>query len=112
MKIKEVIPTYLNYLTTLGRSAYSIRVTKYNLRDLVRFLQTEKVYTIERLAQLCESAQAVLGGAGISNVEFYAGDGSRGWPKKRWDPALACSVELEPCFDRIIITAAANHIPP
>ncbi len=40
----------------------------------------KKVYTIERSTQLAESAQAVLGRLGISNVEFYVGDGSCGWP--------------------------------
>lgn len=59
----------------------------------------KKVYTIERLGQLSESAQAVLGRLGIDNVEFYIGDGSCGWPEKR-------------IFDRIIITAGVPKIPP
>ena len=58
----------------------------------------KKVYTIERFAQLSESAQAVLGRLGIVNVEFYIGDGSCGWPEQR-------------CFERIIITAAVPKIP-
>ncbi|MFA5239836.1 MAG: protein-L-isoaspartate(D-aspartate) O-methyltransferase [Phycisphaerae bacterium] len=58
----------------------------------------EKVYTIEKFAQLSESAQAVLGRLGISNVEFCVGDGGLGWPKKR-------------TFDRIIITAAVPKMP-
>jgi len=58
----------------------------------------KKVYTIERLAQLAESAQAVLSRLGVDNVEFYIGDGSCGWPQQR-------------CFDRIIITAAVPKIP-
>ncbi len=58
----------------------------------------KKVYTIERFAPLSESAQAVLGGLGIDNVEFYIGDGSCGWPDER-------------TFDRIIITAAVPKIP-
>lgn len=58
----------------------------------------KKVYTIERFAQLSESAQAVLGRGDIENVEFFIGDGSRGWPEKR-------------TFDRIIITAAVPQIP-
>jgi len=63
----------------------------------------KKVYTIERFAQLSESAQAVLGRLGISNVEFYIGDGSCGWP----EPQLPSSG----CFDRIMITAAVPQIP-
>jgi protein-L-isoaspartate(D-aspartate) O-methyltransferase len=58
----------------------------------------KKVYTIERFAQLSESAQAVLGRLDIGNVEFYIGDGSCGWPQKR-------------SFDRIMITAAVPKIP-
>jgi protein-L-isoaspartate(D-aspartate) O-methyltransferase len=58
----------------------------------------KKVYTIETLNQLSESAQAVLGRLGIENVEFYIGDGSCGWPEQR-------------CFDRIMITAAVPKIP-
>ena len=58
----------------------------------------KKVYTIETLNQLSESAQAVLGRLGIENVEFYIGDGSCGWPEEKR-------------FDRIMITAAAPNVP-
>ena len=58
----------------------------------------KKVYTIERFAELSESAQTVLGRLGITNVEFYIGDGSCGWPVER-------------SFDRIMITAAVPEIP-
>jgi len=63
----------------------------------------KKVYTIERFAQLSESAQTVLGRLGVSNVEFYVGDGSCGWPKRRLPPSK--------CFDRIMITAAVPKMP-
>jgi protein-L-isoaspartate(D-aspartate) O-methyltransferase len=71
----------------------------------------KKAYTIERFGQLSESAQAVLGRLGISNVEFYIGDGSCGWPKQRWDPICQRMAEWQPCFDRIIITAAVPKVP-
>ena len=58
----------------------------------------KKVYTIERFAQLSESAQVILGRLDIKNVEFYIGDGSCGWPRQR-------------TFDRVIITAAVPKIP-
>jgi len=58
----------------------------------------KKVYTIERIPQLSEGAQAVIGGLGIDNVEFYIGDGSKGWPG-----------DVE--FDRIIVTAAMPEVP-
>jgi protein-L-isoaspartate(D-aspartate) O-methyltransferase len=62
-----------------------------------------KVFTIERFSELAESAQAVLDGLGVGNVEFCVGDGSCGWPASRL-PASGC-------FDRIIITAALPEIP-
>ncbi|MHC4424262.1 MAG: protein-L-isoaspartate(D-aspartate) O-methyltransferase [Planctomycetota bacterium] len=58
----------------------------------------KKVYTIERFAQLSESAQAALGELGVGNVEFYIGDGSCGWPEEK-------------SFDRVMITAAMPRIP-
>jgi len=58
----------------------------------------KKVYTIERLAQLSESAQAVLKGLGIRNVEFHVGDGSCGWPQDH-------------TFDRVMITASVPNLP-
>ncbi|MHC4737728.1 MAG: protein-L-isoaspartate(D-aspartate) O-methyltransferase [Planctomycetota bacterium] len=58
----------------------------------------KKIYTIDRIGQLSESAQAVLGRLCISNVEFYVGDGSCGWPEQRF-------------FDRIIFTATAPTMP-
>lgn len=58
----------------------------------------KKVYTIERHGELSESTQAVLGRLGIGNVEFYVGDGSRGWPGEK-------------LFERIMITAAVPAIP-
>jgi protein-L-isoaspartate(D-aspartate) O-methyltransferase len=58
----------------------------------------KKVYTIERFAELSESAQAVLSRLGIGNVEFFVGDGSCGWPQQR-------------TFERIMVTAAVPRIP-
>jgi len=58
----------------------------------------KKVYTIERFAQLSQSAQAVLGSLGIGNIEFYIGDGSCGWPQQQ-------------IFDRVMITAAVPEMP-
>ena len=71
----------------------------------------KKVYTMERFGQLSESAQAVLGRLGIDNVEFCIDDGSCGWPQERWDEKLERMVEWQPCFDRIMITAAVPKIP-
>ena len=56
------------------------------------------VYTIERLADLSERAQALLEGMGIANVRFRVGDGTLGWPE-------------EAPFDRIIVTAGGPDVP-
>jgi protein-L-isoaspartate(D-aspartate) O-methyltransferase len=63
----------------------------------------KKVYTIERFSELSDSAQAILGRLGITNVEFFVGDGSCGWPEQRLPPSGR--------FDRIMITAAVPGIP-
>jgi protein-L-isoaspartate(D-aspartate) O-methyltransferase len=57
-----------------------------------------RVYTIEIVAPLAETAAALLEKLGRSNVEVRAGDGYAGWP------------EAAP-FDAIMVTAAAPRIP-
>ena len=47
MRIKEITPIYLRHLKTLGRSYYTIRVSKYNLMAFLRFLETEQAFHIE-----------------------------------------------------------------
>lgn len=63
----------------------------------------KKVYTIETLPNLSQSAQVVLGRLGYSNIEFYIGDGSIGWPQSK--------LPKSGHFDRIIVTAAVPNIP-
>ncbi len=58
-----------------------------------------KVYSIEIVESLARSAAATLDKLGYDNVEVRAGDGYLGWP------------EHAP-FDGIIVTAAADEIPP
>jgi protein-L-isoaspartate(D-aspartate) O-methyltransferase len=58
-----------------------------------------EVYTVEVRPALAEHAAAVLARLGYSTVHVRCGDGSRGWP------------EAAP-FDGIMVTAAANRIPP
>jgi protein-L-isoaspartate(D-aspartate) O-methyltransferase len=57
-----------------------------------------RVFTIEIVAPLAESAAATLRSLGYANVEVRAGDGYAGWP------------EAAP-FDAIMVTAAAPRIP-
>jgi protein-L-isoaspartate(D-aspartate) O-methyltransferase len=66
----------------------------------------KKVYTIEKFSQLSESAQAVLGRLGASNVVFCIGDGSCGWLE-----SSLCGGPQSGRFDRIMITAAVPKIP-
>ena len=57
------------------------------------------IYSIEIIAGLTETAGAVLERLGYDNITLKTGDGYLGWP------------EHAP-FDGIIVTAAADHIPP
>ncbi len=56
------------------------------------------VYTIEIVPSLGERAAAVLRQLGYRNVDVRIGDGYQGWP------------EQAP-FDKIIVTAAPDHVP-
>ena len=58
-----------------------------------------RVYSIEIVEELAHSADAVLHELGYNNVAVRAGDGYAGWP------------EHAP-FDGIIVTAAAEELPP
>jgi len=58
-----------------------------------------EVVTIERYRTLAESARTRLATLGFGNVEVVVGDGLAGAPDKA-------------PFDRIIVTAAAEDIPP
>lgn len=58
-----------------------------------------QVYSIEIRKKLADSARRILKRLEYDNVEVKYGDGYFGWEEK--GP-----------FDAIIITAAANHIPP
>jgi protein-L-isoaspartate(D-aspartate) O-methyltransferase len=57
------------------------------------------VYSVEIVEELAASAAAVLQRLGYDNVTVRAGDGYAGWPQHA-------------PFDGIIVTAAAEHLPP
>jgi len=59
----------------------------------------QEVYTIEIRKTLADMAEKTLAEQGCRNVKVKFGDGYFGW-------------EEHAPFDAIIITAAANHIPP
>jgi protein-L-isoaspartate(D-aspartate) O-methyltransferase len=58
-----------------------------------------EVYTIEIVEPLAESARRSLEALGYANVHVRAGNGYDGWP------------EYAP-FDRVIVTAAPDDVPP
>ncbi len=61
MKIKDLIPIYLNYLKTLGRTANTLRSNKFELQWFMKFLTAEKVYQLEDLTtQILEEYQQEL----------------------------------------------------
>jgi protein-L-isoaspartate(D-aspartate) O-methyltransferase len=60
---------------------------------------TDEVYSVEIRKNLAEKAAATLGRLGYDQVKCKWGDGYFGWE------------EFAP-FDVIIVTCAANHVPP
>lgn len=58
-----------------------------------------EVYSIERIPELGKKAAGLLKELGYQNITFRMGDGTLGWAE-------------ESPFDRIIITAASEKIPP
>jgi protein-L-isoaspartate(D-aspartate) O-methyltransferase len=62
-------------------------------------LLAKEVFSIELVPRLATDAREKLGKLGYANVTVRAGDGYQGWP------------EQAP-FDRIILTAAPDEIPP
>ena len=58
-----------------------------------------QVYTIEIVEPLAASAGETLKGLGYTNVHVRAGNGFLGWPE-------------EAPFDRVMVTAAPDHVPP
>lgn len=59
----------------------------------------KKVYTIERVSELCQDTAKLLKGLGYDNIETRCCNGYVGWHDKA-------------PFDAIIVTAVATHIPP
>jgi protein-L-isoaspartate(D-aspartate) O-methyltransferase len=62
-------------------------------------LLAAEVYTIERLPELAQQASLRLARLGYANVRVRIGDGYAGWPERA-------------PFDRILLTAAPEEVPP
>jgi protein-L-isoaspartate(D-aspartate) O-methyltransferase len=58
-----------------------------------------QVFTIERVRNLAESAQAALRGAGVTNVSLLVGDGTLGW--SAYAP-----------YQAILVAAGGPEVPP
>jgi protein-L-isoaspartate(D-aspartate) O-methyltransferase len=58
----------------------------------------ELVFSVEIIEELAKDGERRLSAAGYDNVQLRLGDGSRGW------------AEHAP-FDKIVVTAAPEHIP-
>ena len=58
----------------------------------------KEVYTIERINEINEIAKKRFKENGYNNIEAYVGNGYNGWSERA-------------PYDRIIVTAAATHIP-
>jgi protein-L-isoaspartate(D-aspartate) O-methyltransferase len=65
----------------------------------ILFELTDQVYTVEIIAPLAERTQHLFEALGLTGIAAREGDGYYGWN------------EQGP-FDRILVTAAAEHIPP
>lgn len=69
----------------------------YQAAVLARLVK--EVYTVEIIPELGKTARKRLASMGLENVHVRIGDGYRGWP------------EAAP-FDKIIVTAAPERVPP
>ncbi|HRC72600.1 MAG TPA: protein-L-isoaspartate(D-aspartate) O-methyltransferase [Candidatus Competibacter sp.] len=58
-----------------------------------------QVYSVERIPELAETAGRRLADLGVNNVEILSADGGLGWEEKA-------------PFDGIMVTAAAENVPP
>jgi protein-L-isoaspartate(D-aspartate) O-methyltransferase len=59
----------------------------------------DSVMSIERHAALSQQAHSVLEACGYQNITLVVGDGTLGWPARA-------------PYDRILVAAAADHVPP
>lgn len=95
-------PFIVAYMTDALRLAPTHRVLEigtgsgYQAAVLAQLVR--KVYTIEIVPELADRARQTLHALGYTNVEVLTGDGYGGWP-------------AHAPFDRIIVTAAPDHVP-
>ncbi len=95
-------PYIVGYMTQALKLAGNERVleigTGSGYQAAVLAELTKEVYTIEILPELANHARMTLDTMGYKNIHLRCADGYLGWP------------EAAP-FDRIIVTAAPDHVP-
>ena len=95
--------------------------------------QARRIYTIERIETLAHQARYNLTALNITNVEYYVGDGTLGWPRPLAGEAAASEENSTPdqkeigvkaekpqaskkpltaAFNRVLVAAAPEVVPP
>lgn len=94
------IVAYMTTLLQLGERHTVLEIgTGSGYQTCVLSHLARRVYTIERYRTLLEDAQSRFETLKLGNITAMVGDGIEGWPS-------------ETLFDRIIVTAAGETIPP
>jgi protein-L-isoaspartate(D-aspartate) O-methyltransferase len=94
-----IVALMTQYLKLKGREKVLEIGTGSGYQAAVLAGLTDKVYSIEIRENLAEKAADTLNTLGYSQVRVKCGDGYFGW-------------EEQAPFDAIIVTCAANHVPP
>lgn len=90
----------MTYMLNIDKNSKVLEIgtgSGYQTAILAEF--SGSVFTVERIEELAEKARVKLEDLGYDNISYKIGDGSEGWS------------EHAP-YDRIIVTAAAEKIPP
>lgn len=94
------IVAYMTEVLHLDRESVVLEIgTGSGYQAAILSVLVKKVYSVEIVEELAQSAGERLEQLGYRNVEVKHGDGYYGWQ------------EYTP-FDAIIVTAAAGHVPP
>lgn len=93
------IVAYMSEALQLSKSAKVLEIgTGSGYQAAILGELAGQVYSIEIVPELAERARQTLDALGYANVHVRTGDGYQGWP------------EQAP-FDRIMVTAAPDHVP-
>lgn len=96
-------PSLVAYMTeqlSLNRASRVLEIgTGSGYQTAILAELAAEVFTIERIEPLAQAARARLGRLGYRNIRLRVGDGAEGWP------------EAAP-FDAVLVTAAAQAVPP